>query len=66
MSEYQWNHESHEMEQEKHETGENWESSAVGESCMESQAQVRRLRGKLRWEGDLDEMRRGRFLDVDR
>ena len=25
------------------------------------QAQVRQLRGKLRWEGNLDEMREGRF-----
>lgn len=24
---------------------------------------VRRLRGKLHWEGDLDELRRGRFQD---
>ncbi|MBU0610602.1 MAG: type II toxin-antitoxin system VapB family antitoxin [Armatimonadetes bacterium] len=25
---------------------------------------VRRLRGKLHWEGDLDAMRQGRFLDA--
>lgn len=27
---------------------------------VRSQASIRRLRGKIRWEGDLDEMRRGR------
>jgi Arc/MetJ family transcription regulator len=33
---------------------------------LKSQAEVRSLRGKLSWEGDLEEMRQGRFLDVDR
>ena len=33
---------------------------------LRSQEKVRELRGKLRWEGDLDVMREGRFLDVDR
>ena len=33
---------------------------------LKSQEQVRSLRGKLRWEGNLDEMRRSRFADVDR
>ena len=33
---------------------------------LRSQGQVRSLRGKLRWEGDLDEMRKGRLADVDR
>ncbi len=28
---------------------------------LKSQAKVRELRGKLRWEGDLDELREGRF-----
>jgi Arc/MetJ family transcription regulator len=28
---------------------------------LKEQAQVRDLRGKLRWEGDLDSMREGRF-----
>ncbi len=28
---------------------------------MKEQTQVRELRGKLRWEGDLDSMREGRF-----
>ena len=29
---------------------------------LRQQAAVRDLRGKLRWEGDLEEMRTGRFL----
>ena len=29
---------------------------------LKSQKKVRKLRGKLRWEGDLDAMRKGRFL----
>jgi Arc/MetJ family transcription regulator len=32
---------------------------------LKSQEKVRELRGKLHWEGDLDVMREGRFLDVD-
>jgi Arc/MetJ family transcription regulator len=32
---------------------------------VKSQEQVRSLRGKLHWEGDLDEMRQGRFTRVD-
>jgi len=32
---------------------------------LKSQEKVRELRGKLCWEGDLDVMREGRFLDVD-
>jgi Arc/MetJ family transcription regulator len=34
--------------------------------CLKSQEKARELRGKLRWEGDLDEMREGRFSHVDR
>jgi Arc/MetJ family transcription regulator len=33
---------------------------------MKAQERVRSLRGKLQWEGDLDELRAGRFTDVDR
>ena len=33
---------------------------------LKAQEQVRSLRGKLPWEGDLDEMRQGRFAGVDR
>lgn len=33
---------------------------------LKSQEQTRALRGKLHWEGDLDEMRENRFGDVDR
>lgn len=33
---------------------------------LKSQEQVRALRGKLRWEGNLDELRQGRFAGVDR
>lgn len=33
---------------------------------LRSQKQVRRLRGKIEWDGDLDEMRQGRFADADR
>ena len=33
---------------------------------VRAQEQVRSLRGKLRWEGDLDEMRQGRLTGVDR
>jgi Arc/MetJ family transcription regulator len=32
---------------------------------VKSQEQVRSLRGKLHWEGDLDAMRQGRFARVD-
>ena len=32
---------------------------------LKSQEQARTLRGKLHWEGDLDAMREGRFIDVD-
>jgi len=31
---------------------------------LREQAGVRALRGKLRWEGNLDEMRRSRFNDL--
>jgi len=31
---------------------------------MKRQERVRALRGQLRWEGDLDELRAGRFSDV--
>jgi Arc/MetJ family transcription regulator len=31
---------------------------------LKSQEQVRALRGKLHWEGDLDAMREGRFFDA--
>ena len=33
---------------------------------LKEQEQVRSLRGTLEWEGDLDSLREGRFLDVDR
>jgi len=33
---------------------------------LKAQEQVRSLRGKLQWEGDLSTMREGRFIDVDR
>jgi len=33
---------------------------------LKEQGQVRSLRGKLHWEGDLHLMREGRFEDVDR
>jgi Arc/MetJ family transcription regulator len=33
---------------------------------VKSQERVRDLRGKLRWQGNLDEMREGRSVDVDR
>ena len=33
---------------------------------LKKQGQVRSLRGKLDWEGDLHIMREGRFEDVDR
>lgn len=33
---------------------------------LKSQEEVRRLRGKLQWEGDLEAMRRNRRADVDR
>jgi Arc/MetJ family transcription regulator len=33
---------------------------------LKAQEQVRSLRGKLQWKGDLAAMREGRFTDVDR
>ncbi len=33
---------------------------------LRKQEQVRSLRGKLQWEGDLNILREGRFVDVDR
>jgi len=33
---------------------------------VKAQERVRELRGMLRWEGDLNEMREGRFRYVDR
>ena len=33
---------------------------------LKAQEQVRSLRGKLQWEGDLSTMREGRFVDVER
>jgi Arc/MetJ family transcription regulator len=33
---------------------------------LKAQERVRLLRGKLRWEGDLNEMRQGRSAGVDR
>ena len=33
---------------------------------LKKQEQVRSLRGKLQWEGDLACLREGRFADVDR
>jgi Arc/MetJ family transcription regulator len=33
---------------------------------LKKQEQVRSLRGKLEWEGDLESLREGRFADVDR
>jgi Arc/MetJ family transcription regulator len=32
---------------------------------LKKQEQVRSLRGKLQWEGDLDMLREGRLADVD-
>ena len=32
---------------------------------LKVQEEVRQLRGQLQWEGDLNEMRRGRFIHVD-
>ncbi len=32
---------------------------------LKSQEKVRELRGKLHWDGDLGELREGRFSDVD-
>jgi Arc/MetJ family transcription regulator len=32
---------------------------------LREQAQLRRLRGKLRWEGDLEEMRTARRQDIE-
>ena len=31
--------------------------------ALKRQERIRRFRGKLRWEGDLDELRRDRFAD---
>lgn len=33
---------------------------------LKGQERARRLRGKLHWDGNLDEMRAGRLFDVDR
>jgi Arc/MetJ family transcription regulator len=33
---------------------------------LKAQERVRSLRGKLQWEGDLNAMREGRFMHVDR
>ena len=33
---------------------------------MKAQEKTRSLRGKLQWEGNLSELREGRFADVDR
>jgi Arc/MetJ family transcription regulator len=33
---------------------------------LKRQEQVRSLRGRLQWEGDLKALREGRFADVDR
>lgn len=33
---------------------------------LKAQEQVRSLRGKLQWEGNLSALREGRFSDVDR
>ena len=33
---------------------------------MKAQEEVRSLRGKLQWEGNLGELREGRLVDVDR
>lgn len=32
---------------------------------LKTQEGIKRLRGKIRWEGNLDEMRRSRFLDAE-
>jgi Arc/MetJ family transcription regulator len=32
---------------------------------LKRQEGIKKLRGKLHWEGDLDQVRRGRFQDVD-
>ena len=33
---------------------------------MKAQEKTRALRGKLQWEGNLDELREGRYVHVDR
>lgn len=53
------------MRQAMRSSGERTKRATVEEALrllvkVRSQAGVRRLRGKIRWEGDLDEMRRGR------
>jgi Arc/MetJ family transcription regulator len=52
-------------------TGLNTKKAVIEEALrtlvrLRKQEQVRSLRGKLQWEGDLDTLREGRFLDVDR
>ncbi len=54
------------MERAQKITGINTKRAVVEEALrtliqMREQAQVRNLRGKLEWEGNLDEMREGRF-----
>jgi len=54
------------MERAQKITGINTKRAVVEEALrtliqMREQAQVRNLRGKLKWEGNLDEMREGRF-----
>jgi len=54
------------MERAQKITGINTKRAVVEEALrtliqMHEQAQIRNLRGKLKWEGNLDEMREGRF-----
>jgi Arc/MetJ family transcription regulator len=52
-------------------TGLNTKKAVIEEALrtlvrLKKQEQIRSLRGKLQWEGDLDSQREGRFTDVDR
>jgi Arc/MetJ family transcription regulator len=52
-------------------TGLNTKKAVIEEALrtlvrLKKQEQVRSLRGKLQWQGDLNTLREGRFLDVDR
>ena len=52
-------------------TGLNTKKAVIEEALrtlvrLKKQERVRSLRGKLQWEGDLNNLREGRFADVDR
>jgi len=58
------------MAQAMHYTGLTSKKTVIEEALhvlvrLKSQEQVRSLRGRLRWDGDLDEMRQGRLVSVD-